>query len=331
MSQILESIKIESAIREFEYNSIYYSSKALLRALGYPILKKEEPYFDSVLNFIYFCVPQRKHLNFFEISFIELIEDIQLISEISNSDLFDINMAEKLYIIAVELKCNINDRSIVSHYITKILSNLYDSNILLIFKNHKFIEFSTIMDSQIIYLSNWINVIEPSITDMFLLFEMSLHNVLGINNISTLYQEISYIIARDYQKNIESLDYLIYEYYPKRNILINEFENVRKTRAEFINDLNEYLINQYGYDYITIDESVDYISNDIFMESQIEEILFDDEIDFDDENDLLNDSKNIMDNSNKELNYANISDEILSDPIEMLKWIEESEGQKNGY
>lgn len=322
MYELLEAFDLEEALRSFEYSDLRSASSALLQALGYTYSCYADFDDDSVEKFIYYSAPKRVYFSNQEKLYLSQIVELHIVGEATQNDLLGTGYShKKMVLISVEVSCIKSSRSEISYYITQSLSKLFDDYIFVIFKQQNEIEFGTCGDTGIVYISDWINTVEPKISELNAVLQLAPSNIIGAKTIKDYYDDISFALSREYLKRSESYEYMVYECFPNTNDDFFETTISRATINEFASKSRNYYLEIYGDDYIKADESLVEIANNdedwTFFELD-DFITPDAQIDLDSEsysNELSHDDDNVIE-------YSEIDRDILSDPVKLLKYLD---------
>lgn len=335
----------------FEEDDFSLSAVDFFRLIGHthtfkPYLVAEDIsyciYFE--LGFDYRFTPQ-------EIEYFSYIKQLSILFQL-NRDVFDMVTDKVVKYYAIELSVIERDRSLIAHTIHSAFAQQSEDCTVIIFRNHKECLLSISYgeeDDKRIYLSNWIN----TSSDIGYIENLFAHNFSFISVIEFISDFIYYSARESYIYQL-SKDYF---YSQASNIekfrIFNKFHNVGQDK--FVGDGIYYDIKPYGNDYIKIEKVKDYqIKNlaDIDLDLDLLELELgeisktkiskkmnensDNELDFDLlELELEEVLKNItFEESDKKLNdffedstkvdqidVTDIDDNILNDPIELIKWI----------
>lgn len=329
MNELLEAYNLDEALRSFEELELRGACSALLQALGYTCLHDQDFDDDSVDKFVYFSAPKKTYFSTQERVYLSQISTLNYIGETTQSELLDTGYAQrKLIFISAELNCTKSSRSEAAHYITQILNKLFDDYIFVIYKHEKNIEFCTCNDMDTVYMSEWFEIQAPTLSKLMMLLQLSPIYLTGVKNIEEFYDEVSFALSREYIKHPESYEYMVYECFPK---IIDDIDT--KISKEIINEYalksRNYYPNLYGDDYVfTEDTIIEIEDNDedwtLFELDNFIPPDAQDELDseyFDDEP---------TDEGTESVDYSAISDEILSDPVKLLEYLELLEKSADG-
>lgn len=319
MNELLEAFNLDEALRSFEDLDLCSACAALLQVLGYTYISDHTFDDESVDQFIYFSAPKRMYFNTSERMYLSKISTLKHIGEATQNDLLGEGYAQKkLIFISVELNCNTSSRSETSYHIAQIINKLFDDYVLVIFAHGNNIEFCTCSDT--VYMSDWFNTSNPSLSELFSLIQLSPSYICGAKNIEEYYMDLSFSLSRDYIKYPESYEYLAYECFPK---IISDGEI--KLSKELVNEVTvknrKYYMDSYGDDYVLTDDSVMGIADndEDWTLFELEESIppdAQDELDFEYFDDEL------IDVDDDTIDCSEISEEVLGDPVKLLEYLE---------
>lgn len=321
MNELLEAFILDEVLRSFKELDLRSACSALLQALGYTCSRDQDFDDESVDKFVYFSVPKKTYFSTQERAYLSQISILNYMGETTQNELLDTGYAQrKLIFISAELNCTKSSRSEAAHYITQILNKLFDDYIFVVYKHEKNIEFCTCNDMGTVYMSEWFEIKDPILSELMMILQLSPIYLTGVKSIEEYYAEVSFALSREYIKHPESYEYMIYECFPK---IIDDIDT--KISKEIINqyavESRNYYPNLYGDDYVfTYDTIVEIEDNDedwtLFELDDFVPPDAQDELDseyFDDEP---------TDEEPEPFDYSAISDEILSDPVKLLEYLE---------
>lgn len=327
MFGLLDLFDLDDALRKFECLDLRDACLSLLQALEYSFSNNDDFTDESVENFIYFTVPNKVHFSSQEMFYIKQINKINLLCELTQHDLIGNGYSDKsLVFIVVELNCNKSDRSENSHYITQILNKLYNDYIFVIFKHKDSIEFCTFINNSLVYMSDWFDVINPTHEMIYKLLEVSPTFITGITTLKEFYEEVSFGFAREYIKRPESFEYMVYEHFPSISDETGEETISKKSIDEFAEKSKNHYRDLYGDDYVIIDENFA-----VMKDNEEDWTLFE----FDDfispEAQVELNQEFIIEEYEEEssIDFSEVDEETLNNPVKLLKWIEERENKSN--
>lgn len=322
MIELFEVINLEEALCSFKNSNLRSACSTFLQALGYTYTRDCDFDDRSVEKFIYFSAPKRVYFSNQERLYLSQISELHYIGETTQKDLLGTGYSHrKLVLISADMTCGESSRSETSYCITKILRKLFDEYILVIFRHQYKVEFCTCSDKGFVYMSEWFNAMEPKLSELFTILQLAPSCVLGTKNMEEYYEEISFALSREYIKRPESYEYVVYERCPKIIDDISETSLSKSTINELATESRNYYPELYGNDYVFMDETIVEIDDNDenwtlfelqnFISPNDEDKLYNEY--FDDE--LIDDKINLID-------CLEISEKILSDPVELLKYLE---------
>lgn len=324
MNVLLEALNLDDVVRNFESLDLRSACYALLQALGYTYFINQDFDDGSVDKFVYFSVPKRAYFSIQERVYLSQISNLNYIGETTQSELLDTGYNQKkLIFISVELNCMKSSRSETAHYITQILNKLFDDYIFVLYKHEKNIEFCTCDDKGNVYMSEWFEIREPTLNELMMILQLSPIYISGVKNIGEYYEELSFALSREYIRHTESYEYMVYECFPK---IIDEIdiEILKEIINEHTLKSQNYYPQLYRDDYVFTDDTIVVID-----ENDEDWILFelDDFVSLEGENELNGElfEDNFIDDEVESFDYSAISDEILSDPVKLLEYLESVE------
>ena len=355
-------IDVEEALYMFMEKNLYSAGLAIFSALGYPIEPLEIAINESMSRFVYVisenhCIFSSDETNAMQrvasISWLFVLNnDISALRHVREARIGDIQISSINYF-CVELSCTLHNRSIQAFNLTKIISKVVNTPVVVLFKHVNRILLSSVFivnekysDYSKTYLSDWY-LSDPVMENVLMtLSDWHFGNYCD-DNFHTLFMDFSHSMARHYffyPKSVELLKYgrnsIVLHDYPSYDEII--FLNVnRHFCLAKLTELTKHSIELnpsefYEYDYVNDEERIEILAND--HEWMLEELFdMDDVVHMIDEADLRDDDEEsdyVEDQFepndllyNREINRPpididNIDDAVFNDPIKMLEYLE---------
>lgn len=321
MDELLEVFAIKDAFHEYGCSDLCNASLALLRAMGYPVKFQNDIGNQKIENFIYFTVQNKSHYSAQEMMYLKQSETVSFLCELGYRDLADKNESsdDTIVFLAVEINSSKKDRSEDSFYISQILSKTYNGFVILIIKNADHIMFCANIDEQITCMSEWYSI-NSTCMDLFPICAVCYPYISGVRTVKDFFCELAYGFSRDYISYPESYEFAAYQALPYIEIdTVDSF--VSKQQIKEIAEKNHnFYKEKYGYDYVYPDDSFE-----VLLEEDEEWTLLelddfelpDEELDDDDNEDCDEDD------GVEQIDYSDIDDETLNNPVKLLKWLEQ--------
>lgn len=322
MDGLFEVFAIEDALHEFSCSDLCNASLALLRAMNYPVKSHSDSGNQNIENFIYFTVQNKSHYNAQEMIYLKHIETASFLCELRYCDLIDSNESsdDTIVFIAIEINSSEKDRSEDSFYISQILSKTYNGFVVLIIKNADHIMFCTYIDDQAASMSEWYNI-NSTCMDLFSLCAVCYPYISGVRTVKDYYYELVYGFSRDYIRYPESYEFAAYQALPYIELDTVDIFMSKLQIKEIIEQNRNYYKEKYGYDYVEPDNSFAVLleEDDKWILLELDDFaLPDEELEDADVGDYEDHDDDI-----EQIDYSDIEDEILNDPVKLLKWLEQ--------
>ncbi|NLX64367.1 MAG: hypothetical protein GX022_06315 [Clostridiaceae bacterium] len=326
MDDTLELFAIKDALFEFYHTDLYSASLGLLKAMQYPVKLHSDNVNQKIEEFIYFTVPNKVYYSQEEMRYLNRIETVSFLCELHHSELINNKESSNLdtdsiVFIAIEINSPERDRSVDLYYISQILNKTYDGFVVIIAKSANNIMFSTCIEKNIVFMSEWYNI-NSSYTDIIPLCAICYSNILGARTIEDFYYELVYGFSREYLLYNESFEFTAYQLFP----YIDDFTNycciTKQQIMEVANQNFNYYKEKYGFDFVEPDNSFA-----VLLEEDDEWALL---IELEDYK-SLDEFENCDDFEDKKqyIEYSGLDDEILKDPVKLLNWLKQRYTEKN--
>lgn len=325
---MLEAFELDEALRSFMNIELRSACSALLQALGYTYSNNQDFDDDSVDKFVYSSAPKRIYFSSQERVLLSQVSILNYIGEATQHDLLDAGHAiKKIIFLSVELNCSKSSRSESAYHITQILNKLFDDYIVVVYKHEARITFCTCDKFGSVCISEWFSSRNPTLAELLFIVQLSPCYILGVKNIDEFYKELSFVLSREYLKHPESYEYMVYECFP--TIADSDFKLSKEIVNEFSIQSINYYPSLYGDDYIFAEDTI------IELEDNDEDWTLFELDDFippeaQDELDSEYRDDETTDQNSEPFDYSAISDEILSDPVKLLEYLESLEKISNG-
>lgn len=321
MIGLLDSFAIEEALSKFNRLDLNSSALGLLKSMGYPIKWPYAGKNDTLEDFIYFTAQNKMHFNKQEMYCLDHVGMVSCILEMCQSDFSDKSYRDgKIIFLAIDLRSPTRDRSYDAYYITKILNKTYDGFIVFIYHNHNAIMLCTCLeDGTCICMSDWINYQNIDFNKLLGLLP-ACYCFSSEGTIENFYDDLSYGIAREYIKYPESKEHIAYQCIPNVEAEIGDDPITWQRIKDLAEQSKDYYKNNYGDDYIEVDENFEVMEaeNEEWVLLELEGFTpLDIEIEDEEELSFLED--------NEQINYSEMAKEIIEDPIQVLRWLKDRE------
>ncbi len=325
MDELLEVFAIKDAFQEFNCSDLCNASLALLRAMDYPVKSHSDIGNQKIENFIYFTVQNKSHYNEQEMMYLKHIETASFLCELRHSDLIDNNESHEdtIIFLAIEINSLEKDRSEDSFYISQILSKTYNGFVVLIIKNSDHIMFCTYIDDQVVCMSEWYSINSTCI-DLFPLCTICYPYISGVRTVKDYYYELAYGFSRNYIRYPESYEFAAYQALPYIEVDTADSFISKQQIKEIAEQNHKYYKEKYGYDFVNPDNSFTVLleEDDEWTLLELDDfVLPDEELEDADAGDYGEDADDEGDI--QQIDYSNIDDETLNDPVKLLKWLEQ--------
>jgi len=320
MGELPEVFAIEDAIHEYSCSDLCSASLALLRAMGYPIKVHSDVGNQKVEDFIYFTAQNKSHYSAQEMMYLKKINTVSFLCELRYCDLIDKGESsnDTIVFLAVEINSFEENRSEDSFYITKILSKIYNSFVVLIIKNIDQIMFCTYVDDKTACMSEWYSI-NSTCMNLFPLCAVCYPYISGVRTVKDYYYELAYGFSRDYIRYPESYEFAAYQAVQYIEVDTADSFVSKQQIKEIVEQNHNYYKSKYGYDYVDPDNSFSVLleEDDEWALLELDDfVLSDDELEDDDVGDFAADDI-------EKIDYSDVDEETLSDPVMLLKWLEQ--------
>jgi hypothetical protein len=353
-------IDLEEALYMLKKNDMYSAGIAFFSALGYPVEPLDIAINESMSRFVYVVIKNRCIFSSDETNAMQSVASISWLFTLSN-DIPALLHIEKNRIgnmqissmncFCVELDCALHSRSIQAFILTKIISKVFNTPVIVLFKHANklllaavFVVSKEAIDISKTFLSDWY-LYDPVQEDVLMTLSNWNFGYYCDDNFYTFFMDLVHSMARSYFIYYENSYFLKYGC---NNIFLNNpsvcGEIIRLDGISYIcaAELTDQFIEinprkLYGYDYMNDDESIEIIIDD--GEWMLEELFNMDETvrmlgeaDLSDEEEELDFELDEDEESDFELedeemhppliDIDNIDDDVFKDPIKMLEYLE---------
>ena len=183
--------------------------------------------------------------------------------------------------------------------------------------------FCTYIDDQIVCMSEWYSI-NSTCMDLFPLCAICYPYITGVRTVKEYYYELAYGFSRDYIRYPESYEFTAYQtlLYIEGDMADNY---ISKQQIKEIAEQNQnYYKEKYGYDFVVPDNNFRVLLEEDDWWTLIEldnNELIDEEFEYADTDDYEEDTDDQDDL--EYIDYSIIDDDILNDPVKLLKWLEQ--------
>lgn len=314
MDELLEVFAIEDAFYEFSCSDLCNASLALLRAMNYPVQLHSDFGNQKIENFIYFTVQNKAHYSAQEMLYLEHVETASFLGELQYCDLIDRGefSDDTIVFLSIEINSSEKDRSEDSLYISQILSKTYNGFVVLIIKNADHIMFCTYIDDHAACMSEWYSI-NATCMELSPLRAICHSYISGVRTVKEYYYELVYGFSRDYIRYPESYEFIAYQALPYIEPDMADSFISKQQIKEIAEQNHNYYKEKYGYDYVAPDNSFAVLleEDDEWTLLELDDFVLPDE-DFEDADDDI-----------EQIDYSDVDDETLNDPVKLLKWLEQ--------
>jgi len=327
MDELHEVFEIKDAFHEYGCSDLCNASLALLRAMGFPVKFHSDTGNQKIDNFIYFTVQNKSHFSAQEMMYLNQIETASFLCELDYHDIAveQESSDDTIVFLAVEIKSSNKDRSEDSFYISQILNKTYNGFVVMIVKNADHIMFCANIDEQITCMSEWYSI-NSTCMDLFPICAICYSYISGVKTVKEFFYEMAYGFSRDYIRYPESYEFTTYQALSYiENDIVDSF--VSKQHIKEIAEKNRnYYKEKYGYDYVYPDDSFEVLleEDEEWTLLELDDFeLTDEELDDADNEDYEEDNDYEEDDDMEQIDYSGIDNEILNNPVKLLKWLEQ--------
>lgn len=358
-------VDVEEALYKLKQKNLYFAGLAFFSALGYPVEPLEIAINESMYRFVY--VISQNHCIFSSdeiyamqsvtnISWLfTLSNDIKALRHVREAWIGDIQISSINYF-CVELDCSLYDRSIQAFVLTKVISKVVNTPVVVLFKhaNHLLLSSVLIVHGECAntfktYLSDWY-LFDPVQEDVLMTLSNWYFGNYCDDNFYTFFMDWVYSMVRPYFLNSECYEYVKFE----RNSfsLHNQpyFEEIIVDRVRYF-CLVERVVEQeprelYGYDYVIDEENIEifiddnnWILEELFYLDEMESMIGDAVLSNDGEEESDEDEEDEFDPESHIVPYQGdmkelsidincIDDDVFRNPIKLLEYLESFEHRK---
>lgn len=231
---------------------------------------------------------------------------------------------------AIEIDVSTQERTVTANTIASGFAKNNNSFLVILFRHEDMCAFSFTHPQThcgSIY-SDWFG--NTSIADALL--RLDIVN-LSLNSSSDFFDDLTYMLARRYYIERVSKDYAHLEWLQQRDFLENNQDQEVLERCDFISEILFSHIKEYGDDYIEEPYLVVYQTETIdssdfdfdMLELELDELVASADLDFFDDDAV--DEEEIIDQYGRII-ADEIPDNVLNDPVLLLKWLGEKEHTK---
>lgn len=344
-------MELEKALNKFEGANLYSAGLAFFSALGYPVKPLKIAINESMFRFVYIicknrCVLSREESHAMEsaanISWLfALHHDSNLwkgirVAPVDDKPILSINY------FCVEMVCSWRERSMMAVTLTKIISKVVNTSVVVLFKHANQLLLSsahmTIGNDQSslrTYLSDWY-VIDPIQEEVLKALSEWYCGNFSNDSLDDFLIDSIYLTARPYFRN--SQGYIYAGHHLNSQSLFSwrqggkDFSDNRIIDRCFSESDRLILIRLdprdfYGYDYVSMEECLEVLEDqDDWVITEMESLLDETAATPDDQDRFKQLAPNQTEHSG--LDIDGIDEDIFSDPIKLLSYLETLEEKK---
>lgn len=363
-------IDVEEALYKLEEKNLYSAGLTFFSALGYPVEPLEIAINESMSRFVYaisknHCIFSSDETHAMQsvasISWLfTLSNDIKVLRHVREARIDDIQISSINYF-CVELDCNLYDRSMQAFVLTKVISKVVNTPVVVLFKhaNHLLLSSIFMVHSENTYasktyLSDWY-LFDPVQDDVLMTLSNWHFGNYCDDNFYIFFMDWVHSMARPYFHNSESYEYVKFG---RTSIVVRDHPRydemiiVDGVRYVCPDELAGKFVEQdprefYGYDYVNDEETIEILIDDPewILEELIDldefermigeaDLSDDDEVGSDDDEDEVdpNNERPFLpshcDINGTLIDISSIDDVVFEDPIKMLEYLESLDRRK---
>lgn len=352
---------LEKALGMFSEPDKYSAGLAFFRALGYPMKFERTAVNESMFQFAYLTA---KNHCVFSSDEMDAMRDVANISWLFTLDtgseefcnlrgirIDGVQMRSVNYF-CVELNCALKDRSLCASVLTKVISKIVNTPVIVLFCHRNEILLSSLLtmisssvDDSRTYLSDW--YLSYPIQDHVLLTLSSWYlGNYSDDDIYVFFMDWVHSMARSYLLYPENYEYIRFNRSSvASSVLLNDFDNSLKIGSDRyflkIGSSEPHATREpremYGYDYVSDDENVDILMDDddwildeLSYVEELEGVSVDSDTVQDDVEGFFSDLEDSNVSNKKPLGKLwsssvginGIDKSVFRDPVRMLEYLE---------